>query len=318
MEAEAEAEAGAKPLTNAEIAGRLNEVAGLLEAQGANPFRVAAYRKAAGVLEGLARPVSEVFEAEGEVGLERLPGIGRSLGSSIERLLRTGKLGLLERLRGGAGPERLLETVPTIGPVLAARLHAELGIEALEDLERAANDGRLERFPGFGPKRVRAVREALAGRFRRPPAGRAPEARPRPRAADEPPVEELLDVDEEYRRRARRRDLPRISPRRLNPTGEAWLPVLHTERSGRHYTALFSNTARAHELGATRDWVVIYRDDQGGGGRWTVVTARYGRLRGLRIVRGREGECEERYRSVAAGGPALAPAPPGPKNSVEK
>lgn len=105
-------------------------------------------------------------------------------------------------------------------------------------------------------------------------------------------MSELLDVDREYRSKARRRKLPRIAPRRFNPTLEAWLPVLHTQRGERHYTALFSNTARAHELGMTHDWVVVYRDDHGGDGQWTVVTARFGSLRGKRIVRGREDECQ--------------------------
>ena len=112
------------------------------------------------------------------------------------------------------------------------------------------------------------------------------------------PVEELLDVDGEYRRLAAKGRLPRIAPRRFNPTGEAWLPILHTQRGTRHYTALFSNTAHAHELGTTHDWVVIYRDDDDHG-RWTVITSQYGKLRGHRIVRGHERECARYYASSA-------------------
>ena len=74
------------------------------------------------------------------------------------------------------------------------------------------------------------------------------------------------------------------------------MPILHTHRGKRHYTVLFSNTARAHELGTTHDWVVIYRD---GDGQWTVVTALFGDLKGRRIVRGREAECAEFYRGTA-------------------
>jgi putative hydrolase len=110
-----------------------------------------------------------------------------------------------------------------------------------------------------------------------------------------PSVDELLDVDREYRERAAAGTLARIAPRRFNPGRESWLPVLHTERAGREYTALYSNTARAHELSATRDWVVIYRDDQGGRGQWTVVTARRGPLAGRRVVRRREQACAELY-----------------------
>jgi putative hydrolase len=108
-------------------------------------------------------------------------------------------------------------------------------------------------------------------------------------------VSELLDTDRECREKARAGQLPRIAPQRFNPTGEARLPVLHTQRGSRHYTALYSNTARAHELGTTHNWVVIYRDDHEGHGQWTVVTARYGPLRGRRMVRGREAECGTYY-----------------------
>jgi putative hydrolase len=158
----------------------------------------------------------------------------------------------------------------------------------------------------MGRKRVRAVVESLAGRFRRRP--RIPES-PAPRApSDQPSVAELLDVDAEYRQKVKSGALPRIAPRRFNPTGEAWLPVLHTERGSRHYTALYSNTARAHELGTTHDWVVIYRDDRGGDGQWTVVTSQYGELRHKRIVRGCEDECIAFYNRRAEEGESKSQA----------
>ncbi len=145
----------------------------------------------------------------------------------------------------------------------------------------------------MGEKRIRGIREALAGRFQRQPAGATIQPpRPRPLA---PPVAELLETDREYREKARSGRLPKIAPQRFNPTGEAWLPVLHTQRGDHHYTALYSNTARAHELGMTHDWVIIYQDDHGGHGQWTVVTSRFGPLRGHRIVRGLEAECADYY-----------------------
>lgn len=279
--------AGEQRPPNDEVAAALEEVADLLEAQGANPFRVRAYRGAADTVRALKAPVNDVLQAEGIAGLTDLPGIGRSLAHAIAQLARSGRFSLLERLRGEDAPERMFATVAEIGPHLAARIHEHLGIETLAELEAAANDGRLAQVPGIGRKRVRAVRECLAGRFAR---RRQAETFAQQEVADDVPVEELLDIDEEYRRRAEQGTLPRIAPRRFNPTREAWLPILHTQRDERHYTALFSNTARAHELGTTRDWVVIYRDDQDHG-RWTVITAQYGALRGRRIVRGREDEC---------------------------
>ena len=86
-------------------------------------------------------------------------------------------------------------------------------------------------------------------------------------------------------------ELPKIAPQRFNPEGKAWLPILHAEREGWHFTALFSNTARAHELGRTDDWVVIYfYDDDHQEGQCTVVTEIRGPREGERVVRGREDE----------------------------
>ena len=281
------------PLDNRHVAERLEEVADLLEGQSANPFRVRAYRTAARLLHELDRQVHAILRAEGIDGLVRLPGIGHSLARSMEQLVPTGRLGLLERLRGEGSPEQLFATVLGIGREMAARIHEQLDIETLTELEMAAYDSRLSTVPGMGRKRIRAVRESLAGRFRRGPPVFQPARRAAP--ADQPSVAELLDIDRQYRRQAEAGRLPRIAPRRFNPTGEAWLPILHTERGERHYTVLYSNTARAHELGTIREWVIIYRDDQDGDGRWTVITSRFGKLRGRRAVRGREAQCAQYY-----------------------
>lgn len=281
---------------NADVAARLDEVAALLEQQGANPFRVGAYRRGAETLRRLGEPVDALLGREGLEGLEALPGIGESLARSIRTLVLTGGLPMLGRLRGESRPERLLMTVPGVGPKLAERLHDELGVDSLEDLEAAAFDGRLEHLAGVGHKRLAGIRDVMArrlGRVRLP-------APPEP----EPPVAELLGVDQEYRDNAAAGRLRRIAPRRLNPGGKAWLPVLHTRREGAEYTALFSNTARAHRLGKTHDWVVLYRDQGGGERAYTVVTATQGRLRGLRVVRGREAECQRHYETAGVLGRA--------------
>ncbi|HTO74496.1 MAG TPA: helix-hairpin-helix domain-containing protein [Thermoanaerobaculia bacterium] len=274
---------------NAGISTRLEEVANLLEQQGANPFRVEAYRRAGQTLRRLERPVSQVIQNEGISGLDALPGIGPILARSIFVLSSTGRLPMLERLRGETDPPALLASVPGIGPILADRIHHDLGISSLEDLEAAAWNGRLESVAGLGRKKLAGIRDSLASRLARGRRGALPEPR------DQHPVSELLDVDREYRSRAAARDLPMIAPRRFNPKREAWLPILHTQRGDRHYTALFSNTARAHSLGRTRDWVVLYADGAHGEGQWTVVTESGGELEGRRVVRGRERECLERY-----------------------
>lgn len=275
---------GDDPL-NRQVAARLDEAALLLRDQGANPFRVRAYRQAADTVRHLEVPVADLLASDGVEGLERLPGIGEGLARAIRDIVRLGHFPMLERLRGEADPVKRLATVPGIGRRLAARVHDELGLETLEDLEAAAHDGRLAQVAGFGPKRLDGIRAVLARRLSRV------RSRP-PSQAGEPPVSELLDVDREYRDAASAGRLPLITPRRFNPERRRWLPILHTSRGDRHYTALFSNTATAHALGRTQDWVVIYLDHAASDGQWTAVTAGSGPLRGQRVIRGREAECE--------------------------
>jgi DNA polymerase (family 10) len=264
---------------NRDIADRLDELARLLESQGANRFRVRAYERAARTIRRLPTPVSDMLERQGLAGLEALPGVGESIARAVRDLLTRGRLAMLERLRGDSDPARLFASVPSIGPELADRIHHDLGIGTLEDLENAAHDGRLEEVLGFGPKRLAAVRDNLAHRLQRVRRGATGVERA-------PDLDEILDVDREYRDKAAAGELVRIAPRRFNPDHERWLPILHTTRGRRHYTALFSNTALAHRLGRTRDWVVIYWDDGHGEHQRTVVTAKQGPSAGRRIVRG--------------------------------
>lgn len=291
------------PITNAEIADVLERVADLLEAQDADRYRVRAYRAAAHTIRHHDTPLCELLSRGGVEAVDALPTVGRAIAAHVAELVHRHGLTLLDRLEGEVSPERLLTTVPGIGPELAERIHHELSIDSLEDLEVAAHDGRLERLQGFGPRRVRAIREELASIL-----GRSARHRARRRAWLEsrrgalhprPEVATLLAIDDEYRDRAASGRLRRITPRRFNPERRAWLPILHTEREGWHLTALFSNTARAHELGKTGDWVVIFYARDGDEGQCTVVTEPHGPLLGRRVVRGREAECREHYASDA-------------------
>lgn len=287
-------EAATNAATNEDIAELLDQVAGLLEAQQANRFRVGAYEKAAETLRGLDARAADILETAGVAGLATLPAIGDSLARVIAEVIETGRLGLLERLRGQAAPEALFATVPGIGPRLAARIHEELGIETLEELETAAHDGRLASVRGFGARRLLAVSESLSGRLGKR-ARRATRV-----GTDLAPVSELLDVDREYRHKSSAGELRRIAPRRFNPDAKAWLPILHTSRGDHSYTALYSNSALAHELDKTGDWVVLYRDDGTGERQATVVTETRGPLLGQRVVRGREVECLAHYQGQRA------------------
>jgi len=278
---------------NAQCADRLREAADLLEAQRANPFRVSAYRKAAATVLDLPDDIAAIAARDGLPGLEALPSIGRGIAAALLEMTRTGRWTQLERLRGSADTVQLLTVVPGLGHRLAERNHEEQHVDTLEALELAAHDGRLESVAGVGPRRAAAIRASLQAML----------SRSRPRLAvrqagaeHAPAVGTLLAVDREYRHDAEAGRLPTIAPRRFNPSGEAWLPVLHTQRDGWHFTALFSNTAQAHQLNRTRDWVVLYfYDDEHAEGQHTVVTETHGPLAGRRVVRGRETECRAHY-----------------------
>ena len=278
------------PVENALIAMRLREYADLLDAQGEDGFRVRAYRAAAHEVDTVFEPLGEIFRRGGVDALVRLPAIGRGIASAIIELLSTGHWRQLDRLQGEVTPEALFATIPGIGPKLAHRLADDLDVDTLEDLETALRLGDTA-VAGVGPRRRQAILATLGARLarmRRSAPAKSPQA--------EPPVSLLLDADALYRKKADVGELRRIAPKRFNPTNEAWLPIMHARRGGWHLTVLFSNTARAHELGRTRDWVVIYfHEDDGPEGRRTIVTDRQGPLAGRRVVRGREEECIEHY-----------------------
>jgi hypothetical protein len=190
---------------NAYIAARLREAGDLLHAQGANPYRVGAYQRAAESVERHSGSLRDEFDRRGVQGLQRLPGVGVGIANAIAEMLITGHWRQLTRLRGEADEAGAAEAP-----------HSKL-----------------------------------------------------------PPVALILDVDREYRSRATQ-------------------GALHAQRGEWHFTAQYSNTARAHELGRTRDWVVIYfYDGELREHLCTVVTENRGDLAGYRVVRGREAECRE-------------------------
>ena len=274
--------------SNRFIAERLNEYADVLQQQQANRFRIAAYRRAADTVAELDKDLIDIYRCGGTRSLTELENVGTGIASAITELLQTGRWSRLERLRGTLDPEALFQTVPGIGPALAARIGDQLDIDTLEELESAAHDGRLQRLPGISHRREQMIRSGLTTMLSRP---RSAFYR---NVSAGPSVALLLDVDKEYREKAAAGELATIAPKRFNKDRRRWLPVLHTARDNWHFTALFSNTARAHELHRTADWVVIYYyNDDHDEGQHTVVTETRGALKGQRVVRGREAECGE-------------------------
>jgi len=295
--------ASEKP-SSEQVAALLDQIADLLEAGGDNPFRIQSYRDGASTIRETEAPVVEMADKEDLAGLKELPNIGEGLARVIIEFVGSGRSTLLADLQGEAAPGDLFRQVPGIGAELAKRIVSELKIDSLEALEQAAHDGRLEKVEGFGPRRLQNVRASLAGMLSRPAlrrGSRTATGQTAKEAADRPSVKTLLEVDAGYRRRAAAGELERIAPKRFNPEGKAWLPIMHDERDGWRFTVLFSNTANAHELGKTDDWVVIYYKPVSGGAERqnTVVTETSGPLEGKRVVRGRAAETRRYYEASA-------------------
>lgn len=290
-----------KVLSNEEIADHLDQIADYLERQEANPYRVRAYRMGAKSVRTADEALATLVADEGNVALERLPDIGRGLAWLISELVTTGRSSRMDRLRGEVSAEDIFQRVPGVGPQLAHRVVEKLHIGTLAELEQAAHAGTLASVAGFGHRRVQAVQDVLATILARS-ARRTSSAHSQAQTiqpAAQPSVATLLAVDAQYRERVAAGTLRKITPRRFNPEKLAWLPILHTEMEECEFTALFSNTARAHELGKTDDWVVIYCEHEGHEGQHTVVTETTGPLQGKRVVRGRERESREYYEQSA-------------------
>ncbi len=267
------------PTSNRQIADRLAEYSDLLEKQGEDGFRARAYRDAVSTVAALSQPLQDILRTGGDEALIALATIGRSIAAAIVEMLNTGHGARSDRLCGALVPEKLFQPVPGIGPKLAARL-ADENLETLEQLETALQLGDRS-IAGIGPRRRKAITAILAQRL----------ARLGPRRQVRAMEDLLLRVDALYRSKAAAGQLTKIAPKRFNPKGETWLPILHARHDDWHFTVLFSNTALAHKLDRTGDWVAVYfQKVSGEEGRCTIVTETRGPQAAQRVVRGREAE----------------------------
>lgn len=282
-------------MSNQEIADVLEKIADLLELKDANPFRVGSYRNAAETVRKADRSISKIALQEGQSALQSLPNIGEGIAWIIHEAAKTGRSEMLERLQGEIAPGELFTQVPGIGETLAQRIVDKLDVSTLEELEQAAHDGRLEKLEGFGQQKVENIRVSLAGMLSTAAQRSRRQSGKNTNQEKEPGIDLLLEVDRDYRQKAAAGELRKIAPKRFNPEGKAWLPILNTHKQGWDFTALFSNTARAHELEKTHDWVVIYYEKEKVEGQATVVTETKGPLEGKRVIRGRESECLDYY-----------------------
>jgi len=151
------------PIHNADIAAIFEEIADLLEIEGANVFRVRAYRNAARTLQELGRDVRTMLH-KGE-DLTELPGIGDDLAGKIREIAETGRCAALDKLHRKLPPAitELLK-IPGLGPKRVKALYHELDIHTVEQLQRAVRDHRVRSLAGFGDKTESRIAEALAAR----------------------------------------------------------------------------------------------------------------------------------------------------------
>ena len=133
-----------------DIAGVLEEIARLLELLGENTFKIRAYQNGARVLGALEEDLAMLIDEE---RLDQVPGIGAALADKITTLHQTGSLPYHERLRASVAPGLLeMLEIPGFGPKKIRKVHEALGISTIAELTAACADGRIAGLPGFGAK----------------------------------------------------------------------------------------------------------------------------------------------------------------------
>lgn len=148
-------------MDNAAIAGILGEIGDLLEIKGDNPFKIRAYRNAADIISNHPHDLSTLDDA----GLREIPGIGKDLAARIREIVQTGDAQFHRELLAEF-PSTILDLLRLqgVGPKTVATLYRELGVRSLEDLEKAATDGRVRALKGMGPKKEALILKAITER----------------------------------------------------------------------------------------------------------------------------------------------------------
>jgi len=158
------------PVNNSEIAELFNKMGDLLEIEGANPFRVRAYRTAARTVGEHPGSLAEMVKEGGD--LSELPGIGKDLAGKIAEIVNTGGLSQLAEVEERISPElTTLLRLPGLGPKRVQALHRALGIRNLADLRAAAMAGKVRDVHGLGGKTEQTILreiDLLAQRETRP------------------------------------------------------------------------------------------------------------------------------------------------------
>lgn len=148
------------PILNTDIADIFNKIGDLLDIQGANPFRIRAYRNAARTVSSLPRNMSDMIE-EG-TDPTNLPGIGKDLAEKIREIVKTGSLSALEEIEAKipSGLNKLFK-ISGLGPKRVRALYRNLDVRDLKGLKKAAETGKIHELKGFGRKMERSILEDL-------------------------------------------------------------------------------------------------------------------------------------------------------------
>ncbi|QQK04410.1 DNA polymerase/3'-5' exonuclease PolX [Burkholderia sp. Bp9017] len=156
------------PIHNAECAAVFAEIADMLEIQGANPFRVRAYRNAARTIADYGRDIPTLIANGGDLG--QIPSIGPDLASKLREIAATGTCELQQTLRH-ALPGAIVELldVPGLGAKRVKALHDALHVDSLEQLRAEAKSGHVRALPGFGAKTEAHLLDAIDDRLQREP-----------------------------------------------------------------------------------------------------------------------------------------------------
>lgn len=149
-------------MKNQEIAKILYEIAEYLEMEGV-AFKPRAYNKAGLGLETFNRDVEDLYKEEGFKGLKKIPGVGESIAQKIEEYLKTGKIKYYEDFKKKIPASvEALTAVEGVGPRKVKIIYEELGIKNLDELEKAAEEGKIRELPGFGEKTEKNILEGIA------------------------------------------------------------------------------------------------------------------------------------------------------------
>lgn len=239
----------AKRMRNRDIAGYCERLANLLEIDGANPFRVRAWRNAAETMAGLSQSVADLVESD--IDLTEYPHIGRDIAEGVRTLVTTGHLPPLDEIARRVPPELAdLMQVQGLGPKGVKALYEQFQLHTLDDLERVAREGRVRELSGFGARKEAALLDGIrqlraTGEQRTRLADAEPVAAPlRDRLAAIPGVTEVTIAGSYRRRRATVGDIDLLV---ASDNGEAVMERLVED----------DDVERVVSHGATRSTVIL-------------------------------------------------------------